>query len=42
MIKIAKKVMHDVELVFGNTLKSTTEKKMLGKTAVLYGTVDHS
>jgi len=40
--KIATKVMHDVELVFGIAPKSTTEKKMLGKTAVLYGTVNHS
>lgn len=40
--KIARKVMHDVELVFGHAAQATTDRKMLGKTAVLYGTVDHS
>jgi hypothetical protein len=40
--KIARKVMHDVELVFGSAPQSTTEKKKLGKNAVLYGTVNHS
>ncbi|MFL6517880.1 MAG: hypothetical protein ACJ8GL_07360, partial [Bacillus sp. (in: firmicutes)] len=40
--RIARKVMHDVELVFGYTQQATTDKKKLGKHAVLYGTVDHS
>lgn len=40
--KIARRVMHDVELVFGHVAQATTDRKMLGKTAVLYGTVDHS
>ncbi|MEC1523271.1 hypothetical protein P9D43_14790 [Neobacillus niacini] len=36
--KIAEKVMHDVELVFGYTPQVATDKKKLGKHAVLYGT----
>lgn len=40
--KIAKKVMHDVELVFGIAPQVTTDRNKLGKTAVFYGTVDHS
>lgn len=40
--KIAKKVMHDVELVFSYAPQVTEDKKMLGKYAVLYGTVNHS
>ncbi|MDQ0253328.1 hypothetical protein J2S74_000700 [Evansella vedderi] len=40
--KIAQKVMHDLELVFGNAPQATTDRKKLGKNAVLYGTVDHS
>jgi Glycosyl hydrolase family 115/Gylcosyl hydrolase family 115 C-terminal domain len=40
--RIAKKVMHDVELVFGYSPQATTDRNQLGKTAVLYGTVNHS
>lgn len=40
--KIASKVMHDVELVFGYPPQATTDRKKLGKNAVLYGTVNHS
>ena len=40
--KIAKKVMHDVELVFGNAPQATLDRMQLGQNAVLYGTVDHS
>lgn len=40
--KIADKVMHDVELVFGYAPQATTEKSDLGTHAVLYGTVGHS
>ncbi|WP_078549776.1 glycosyl hydrolase 115 family protein [Litchfieldia alkalitelluris] len=40
--KIAGKVMHDLELVFGYAPQVTTDRTKLGKTAVLYGTVDHS
>ncbi|MBU9722354.1 MULTISPECIES: glycosyl hydrolase 115 family protein [Bacillaceae] len=40
--KIAKKVMHDLELVFGHAPASTTNRNNLGKTAVLYGTVGQS
>jgi len=40
--KIAKKVMHDVELVFGYAPQATTDRNQLGKNAVLYGTVGHS
>ncbi|MCT2537493.1 glycosyl hydrolase 115 family protein [Aquibacillus koreensis] len=40
--KIAKKVMHDVELVFGDAPQATMDRTKLGKTAVLYGTVGHS
>lgn len=40
--KIARRVMQDVELVFGQAPQTTTDRKMLGNTAVLYGTVDHS
>lgn len=40
--KIAKKVMHDVELVFGIAPQVTEDRNELGKTAVFYGTVDHS
>ena len=40
--KIAKKVMHDLELVFGYAPQATTDRKKLGKNAVLYGTMNHS
>ncbi|WMT40916.1 glycosyl hydrolase 115 family protein [Paenibacillus sp. D2_2] len=40
--KIAKKVMHDVELVFGYAPQATTDRSQLGKNAVLYGTVGRS
>lgn len=40
--KIVRKVMHDMELVFGYAPQATMDRKGLGKTAVLYGTVDHS
>lgn len=40
--RISKKVMHDVELVFGYSPQATTDRNQLGKTAVLYGTVNHS
>ena len=40
--KIAGKVMHDVEMVFGCSPGSTTNKIELGKNAVIYGTVDNS
>lgn len=40
--KIAKKVIHDVELVFGYAPQATTDRNQLGKCAVLYGTVGHS
>ena len=40
--KIANKVMHDVELVFGYAPQAVTDRKKLGKMAVLYGTVNHS
>lgn len=40
--KIASKVMHDVELVFGCAPQATNERKNLGKHAVIYGTVDRS
>ncbi|MBY0144221.1 glycosyl hydrolase 115 family protein [Neobacillus niacini] len=40
--KIASKVMHDVELVFGYAPQAATDIKKLGKMAVLYGTVNHS
>jgi hypothetical protein len=40
--KIAKKVMHDVELVFGVAPQATTDRNRLGKNVVLYGTVDKS
>lgn len=40
--KIANKVMHDLELVFGYAPQATEERSQLGKNAVLYGTVDHS
>ncbi|GAA0136191.1 glycosyl hydrolase 115 family protein [Paenibacillus sp. YSY-4.3] len=40
--KIAQKVMHDVELVFGYAPQATTDRSQLGKNAILYGTVGHS
>ncbi|MDC3415302.1 glycosyl hydrolase 115 family protein [Aquibacillus salsiterrae] len=40
--KIAQKVMHDLELVFGYAPKATADRQSLGKCAVLYGTVAHS
>ncbi|MRH41544.1 alpha-glucuronidase [Aquibacillus halophilus] len=40
--KIASKVMHDIELVFGYAPQVTTDREKLGKTAILFGTVDHS
>ncbi|WP_416151703.1 glycosyl hydrolase 115 family protein [Salipaludibacillus sp. HK11] len=40
--KIAEKVMHDLELVFGYAPQSTGDRKKLGKNVVLYGTVDRS
>lgn len=40
--KIARKVMGDVELVFGYAPQATSDRKKLGKHAVLYGTLNHS
>src|SRR5690625_7970661 len=40
--KIAKKVMHDLELVFGHAPVVTTEKDKLNSHVILYGTVGHS
>lgn len=40
--KIARKVMHDIELVFGYAPQATTDKNQLGKNAILYGTVNNS
>lgn len=40
--KIAKKVMHDIELVFGSAPESTTDKASLSKHAVIYGTIGNS
>ena len=40
--KIAKKVMHDIEMVFGYEPYATNDRRYLGKNAVIYGTVDHS
>ncbi len=40
--KIARKVMHDLELVFGHVPLVTSDKKELGKQAIFYGTVGHS
>lgn len=40
--KIAEKVMHDLELVFGYAPQATIEKSKLNHHAVLYGTIDHS
>ncbi|MEH7419154.1 glycosyl hydrolase 115 family protein [Neobacillus drentensis] len=40
--RIAKKVMHDVELVFGYAPQASTDRTKLGRTAILYGTVDYS
>ncbi|MBU9710493.1 glycosyl hydrolase 115 family protein [Evansella tamaricis] len=40
--KIAKRVMHDLELVFGHAPNQTTEKTKLGKAPIIYGTVGHS
>lgn len=40
--KIAGKVMHDLELVFGHAPQTTADKTQLGKHAVIYGTVGHS
>lgn len=40
--KIAKRVMHDLELVFGHAPLATTDRSTLGSYAVLYGTVGHS
>ncbi len=42
VIKIAGKVMHDIERVFGQAPQATKERQKLGKTVVLYGTVGHS
>ncbi|WP_055106823.1 glycosyl hydrolase 115 family protein [Paenibacillus ihumii] len=40
--KIARKVMHDVELVFGYAPQAAADRSQLGKNAILYGTVSHS
>ena len=40
--KIANKVMHDVELVFGYQPEATKDRDKLSRHAVLYGTVGHS
>ena len=40
--KIAAKVMHDLEQVFGQKPLASKERSSLGKNVVLYGTVDHS
>lgn len=40
--KIAQKVMHDVELVFGYAPQATTDRSQLGKNAILYGIVGYS
>ncbi|WP_410770242.1 glycosyl hydrolase 115 family protein [Fontibacillus sp. BL9] len=40
--KIAEKVMHDVELVFGYAPQAATDRNRLGKNVVLYGTAGHS
>lgn len=40
--KIAEKVFHDMELVFGHAPVATKEREKLASTAVFYGTVDHS
>lgn len=40
--KIATKVMHDLELVFGYAPKATTNRNQLGKMAILYGTINRS
>ena len=37
--KIAAKVMHDIELVFGVAPKATFDKEKLAKHAVIYGTL---
>lgn len=40
--KIAKKVMNDLEFTFGYAPQVTTDKKKLGKHAIIYGTLGHS
>ncbi|HOV40497.1 MAG TPA: glycosyl hydrolase 115 family protein, partial [Oscillospiraceae bacterium] len=40
--KIAAKVMHDVELVFGVSPKATYDRKKLAKNSIVYGTIGHS
>lgn len=40
--KIAQKVMHDVELVFGVSVTQTEEVDQLASHAVIYGTIDRS
>jgi hypothetical protein len=40
--KIAGKVMHDIEMVFGYSPYATNDRRYLEKNAVIYGTVDHS
>jgi hypothetical protein len=40
--KVAQKVMHDVELVFGVSPRSTEELDKLSSCAVIYGTIDRS
>lgn len=40
--KIAAKVMHDMELVFGHAPSATGDRRQLGKNAVFYGTVERS
>ncbi len=40
--KIAAKVMHDMELVFGHAPSATDDRRQLGKNAVFYGTVERS
>ncbi|WP_078556322.1 glycosyl hydrolase 115 family protein [Bacillus alkalicellulosilyticus] len=40
--KIASRVIHDLELVFGIAPQVTIEKTKLGKTVIIYGTMNHS
>lgn len=42
VVKIAKKVMGDLELVFGHEPQVTTEKSKLNSHAILYGTIGQS
>jgi hypothetical protein len=40
--KIADKVMHDIDMVFGSSPYASNDRKNLAKNAVIYGTMDHS